>query len=337
MRKSFIGAALVGALALAGCSAQADPGEQTGGEMTVETPIGAPEKTTLAIALSAPNVDSQAPVRIAIDKGFYEEEGLTIEIIDADSAREGLVGGSLDLAVDGSVNLVDAGVAGTGIKIVAGYRQREPMLIAARNSVQSPADLEGKQVILGDAPGTPRIDLRLNLLAEAGFDLDGVGYQDVYPPGFSNAWVENFVQGQAELTVIFPRHIPLIEAADGYLVLDELKEWPNDSVAATDSWIEANPNTLARFIRATSKGIEIYKDLSQKDYVLDLMEGLDFTVTDEMRTDFVYEYGPLLYDADMGLAEASFREVLEAEGAEAPEWSVYTNTLQLERAQKSLK
>ncbi|UYN83810.1 MAG: ABC transporter substrate-binding protein [Microcella sp.] len=335
MRKSFIGAALVGVLALAGCSAPAEPGEQPDDAITVDTPIGEPEKTTLTIALSAPNVDSQAPVRIAIDQGFYEEEGLTIEIIDADNAREGLVGGSLDLAVDGSVNLVDAAAAGTGITIVAGYRQREPFLIAARNSVQQPSDLEGKQIILGDAPGTPRVELRETLLAEAGFDLSGVNFQAVFPPGFSNAWVENFVQGQVEMTVLFPRHIPLIEEADGYLILEELKEWPNDSLAATESWVEQNPNTLARFIRATMKGIEIYKDLSQKDYVLELMEGLDFTVTDAMRTDLVYAYGPLLYDTDMGLNEASFREALEAEGAEAPEWSVYTNTVNLERAQRS--
>ncbi len=336
MRKSITAAALVSVLALAGCSAPATGGGAGGESVTVDTPIGAPEKTELTIALSAPNVDSQAPVHIAMDKGFYEEEGLTIKIIDADNIREGLVGGSLDLGVDNTIDLIDAAVAGTGLKIVAGYRAREPFLLAASADIKNPADLEGKQVILGDAPGTPIIDVRLKELAKAGFDLDGVGYQAVFPPGFSNAWVENFVADQVKLTPLFPRHIPIIEEAGGHFVLNEMMEWPNDSLATSEKWVEANPNTLARFIRATTKGIEIYKDLSQQEYVQTLMAGKDFKVTEAELDPEIYAYGPALYDENMMLNQASFDDALEAFGMETPEWTSYVDELNLTRAMAEL-
>ncbi len=336
MRKSITAAALVSVLALAGCSAPSAGGGGGESAVTVDTPIGAAEKSELTIALSAPNVDSQAPVHIAIDQGFYEAEGLTITIIDADNIREGLVGGSLDLGVDNSIDLIDAAVAGTGLTIVAGYRAREPFLIAASADVKVPADLEGKQVILGDAPGTPIIDVRLNELAKAGFDLEGVGYQAVFPPGFSNAWVQNFVAGQVTLTPLFPRHIPIIEAAGGHFVLDEMKEWPNDSLAASSSWAAANPNTLARFIRATTKGIAVYKDLSQQEYVQTLMAGKDFKISDAELDPKIYAYGPNLYDENMLLNQASFEEALKAFDMAVPEWDSYVDELNLQRAMAAL-
>lgn len=334
MFKSWTAVVLAGVLALSACTGGDDG---TGGpSVTVDTPIGAPEKTTLKLALSAPNVDSQAPVFVALDKGFYQEEGLTIEIIDAQSIREGLVGGSLDLGVDNSVDLVQAAQADTGLKIVAGWRQREPFLMAASKEVTKPADLDGKQVVLGDGPGVPIVDVRLDLLKQSGFDLKDVKYKAVYPPGFSNAWVENFLSGQVHLTPLFPRHRPAVERAGGHLVLDEWKEWPNDSLAATEKWVSQNPNTLARFIRATLKGLKLWKDPKNQKYIQDLMVSKDFTVTADERAAAVYLQGPKLYDVDMGLSEDGFRGALEAQGLELPEMTSFVDPVNLQRAQKDL-
>ncbi len=339
MRKSMTAAALVGILALSACSGS--PGGSTdpddGDAVTVDTPIGAPEKTELTIALSAPNLDSQAPVFIALDKGFYEDEGLTINVIDADNIREGLIGGSLDIAVEDAMGVVDAAVAGTGLKVVAGYRARQPYILAVSEGIDQPEDLAGQQIIIGDSPGVPINDVRMNLMAEEGdFDIRDVNWQDVYPPGFSNAWVENFVQGQVHLTPLFPRHIPIVEDAGGRFVLNIMKEWPNDVVTATEGWIAANPNTLARFIRATTKGMELYKDLSQQEYVQAMGEANDFRVTDAERDPAIYAYGPELYNENMLLNEANFADAMRAFGMEMPEWSSFVDTVNLERAQRAL-
>ncbi|GAA3935649.1 ABC transporter substrate-binding protein [Microbacterium soli] len=338
MKKSIIAAALAGTLLLSGCSGSPGGSGEQAPEVSVDTPIGAPETTELTIALSAPNLDSQAPVYIALDKGYYEDEGLTINVIDADNIREGLIGGSLDVAVEDAAAVVDAAVAGTGLKIVAGYRARQPYIIAASADIQDPSDLEGRQIILGDAPGVPINDVRMDIMAqEGGFDIRDVGWKDVYPPGFSNAWVENFVAGQVALTPVFPRHIPIVEEAGGHFIINTMKEWPNDVLAASESWISANPNTLARFIRATTKGMALYKDLSQQEYVQSMMEKADFKITDTEREPEIYAYGPELYNENMLMLEESrYAEALSAFGMDMPEWSTFVDTTQLERAQKSL-
>ncbi len=335
MKRGIAGVvALTLGLALTACGDDDDSSSSS--DVSVDTAIGDPEKTDLTIALSAPNVDSQAPVRIAIDKGYYKDEGLTVKVIDADNIREGIIGGSLDLGVENTVDIIGAAAAGTDLRIVAGYRQREPYIIAASKDVAKPSDLDGKQVILGDAPGTPIIEVRLKELANASFDLTDVDYKAVYPPGFSDAWVENFVSGQVDATVIFPRHRPIIEKAGGHFILDEIKEWPNDSVAATTDWIAENPNTLARFLRATMKGLAIYEDPSQQKYVQTMMEGEGFEISDGERQTEIYAFGPELYDPDMGMKQDSFEEALNAFGAKVPDWDSYTDTVNLERAQSAL-
>ncbi|NUR89976.1 MAG: ABC transporter substrate-binding protein, partial [Nonomuraea sp.] len=292
-------AVVLAVLVLAGCSgttAEKPKPAATG-------PIGAPEKTTVKIGMRLPNLDTNAPIEIAIDKGFYKEEGLTVQRVEVQSIREGLVGGSLDFGAEASPDVVAAATAGTNLRIVAGYRNREPFVVAVQPDIAKPQDLAGKPVLLGANPGTIEYDVRMQLLKEAGFDLTGVQTKAVNLPGGSNAWVEQFNQGKLAMTVIFPRHKKLVK---GRIVLDVMKEWPNDSLAATKDFVDQNPNTTARFIRATIKAMKLYKDPSQQEYVQRMMQAKGFTVTPAEKDPSVYAYGPLLYDDDMGLNPKGF-------------------------------
>ncbi|MFI6386636.1 ABC transporter substrate-binding protein [Nonomuraea sp. NPDC050547] len=296
-------------------------------------PIGAPEKTALKIGMRLPNLDTNAPVEIALDKGFYKEEGLTVERVEVQSIREGLVGGSLDFGAEASPDVVAAATAGTGLRIVAGYRNREPFVVVVRPEIAKPQDLAGKPVLLGANPGTIEYDVRTQLLKEAGFDLTGVAVKPVNLPGGSNAWVEQFKQGKLAMTVIFPRHKKLVQ---GRMVLDVMKEWPNDSLTALKDFVDRNPNTTARFIRATIKGIKVYKDPAQQAYVQKLMRAKGFTVTPLEEEPEVYANGPLLYDDDMGLNPKGFEELLAVLKLPPAPFASFTHLGQLTRAQDAL-
>lgn len=321
-------AALVALLVITGCGSTAEPPKAL-----ATGPIAAPEKTALKIGMRLPNLDTNAPIEIAIDKGFYKEEGLSVERVEVQSIREGLVGGSLDFGAEASPDVVAAATAGTGLKIVAGYRNREPFVVAVQPEIAKPQDLAGKPILLGANPGTIEYDVRMQLLKEAGFDLTGVAVKPVNLPGGSNAWVEQFKQKKLALTVIFPRHKNLIQ---GRLVLDVMKEWPNDSLTATQDFVAKNPNTTARFIRATLKAMKLYKDPAQQKYVQDMMKTKGFTVTPNELKPEVYAFGPQLYDEDMGLNAKGFEELLAVLKMPPAAFDSFTDLTQLHRAQDAL-
>ncbi|MDP7209021.1 MAG: ABC transporter substrate-binding protein, partial [Acidimicrobiales bacterium] len=309
---------------------------------TTEAPdIGAAEKADLAIGIRIPNVGSNAPLFVGIDQGFYADEGLTIEIVETESVREGLVGGSLDFALAESMDVVDAASIGVPISIIAGYRNRQPFYVATHSSIGSPEDLAGKDILLGGTPGSLDYDLRAGVMAENGYDISGVDVNPVSVPGGSNAWVELLLEGELDMTVFFARHKPSIVDAGHNVVLDVFKEWPNDSIAAADDFVASNPNTTARFIRATLRAMEYWMDPSNQDAVQTMAPNYGFNPKDAEKDPAVYGEDLALYDVDMGLDPAAFDEALGKLvdlGAfdSAPAMDTYTNLDALHAAQDAL-
>ena len=309
---------------------------------TTEAPdIGAAEKADLTIGIRIPNVGSNAPLFVGIDQGFYADEGLTVEIIETESVREGLVGGSLDFALAESMDVVDAASIGVPISIVAGYRNRQPFYVATHSSIGSPEDLAGKDILLGGTPGSLDYDLRAGVMAENGYDISGVDVNPVSVPGGSNAWVELLLEGELDMTVFFARHKPSIVDAGHNVVLDVFKEWPNDSIAAADDFVASNPNTTARFIRATLRAMEFWMDPSNQDAVQAMAPNYGFNPKDAEKDPAVYGEDLALYDVDMGLDPAAFDEALGKLvdlGAfdSAPAMGTYTNLDALHAAQDAL-
>jgi len=309
---------------------------------TTEAPdIGAAEKADLTIGIRIPNVGSNAPLFVGIDQGFYADEGLTVEIIETESVREGLVGGSLDFALAESMDVVDAASIGVPISIVAGYRNRQPFYVATHSSIGSPEDLAGKDILLGGTPGSLDYDLRAGVMAENGYDISGVDVNPVSVPGGSNAWVELLLEGELDMTVFFARHKPSIVDAGHNVVLDVFKEWPNDSIAAADDFVASNPNTTARFIRATLRAMEFWMDPSNQDAVQAMAPNYGFNPKDAEKDPAVYGEDLALYDVDMGLDPAAFDEALGKLvdlGAfdSAPAFDTYTDLDALHAAQDAL-
>mgnify|MGYP001204728500 CR=1 FL=1 len=298
--------------------------------------MGAAETSKVTVGIRIPNVGSNAPLYVAVDQGFYAEEGLEVEIIEAESVSAGLVGGSLQFAIGEASDAVNAAAEGTGLEIVAGYRNRQPFYVAVGKDIETPADLEGKDVLLGGTPGSLDFDLRASLMKDAGFDITGVTVNPVSVPGGSNAWVEQLLAGNLSASVFFARHRPGIIEAGHTLVLDTYKEWPNDSVVAHKDFVDANPNTVARFIRATLRGMQIWKDPSNQAYVQEMMPEYGFRVKEPEYLVDVYQADLDMYDKDMGLDPAAFANMLSVFGMEATSFESYTDVSALNLAQSSL-
>ena len=297
--------------------------------------IGEPETAKVTLGIRTGNIGSVAPLYIAQENGYYAEEGLEVEIIITDQVQEGIVGGSLNLGAfdpDATVESINQGVP---LIMVAGNRQREPLIIGTAPGITEIGQLDGKDIALGLGPGDPATKFRLDALTEANWDLTGANVQYVSPPGGSDARVELLLGGQIALTYMFPRHKKPVTDAGGILIVDDyLDPFLNDVFISTEEWAAANPNALARFIKATIRGKQIFADLGQKDAVLALMAEAGFEVGEPERE--FYEFDPPQHDIDMAIPEDGYENLMAASGIDDPGFAEVTTLDSLHLAQAAL-
>jgi len=245
--------------------------------------IDAPEQTSITIGYELPNLNSRAPLLIALDRGYFTDAGFTdVQLIQADQALPGLVGGSLNFGIVGALDAAAGAAEGLPIQSVAGYQNYTANIIAVAPDITAPADLAGKDIVLGGTPGSADADFRLALLKEAGWDLEGVAYNAVTPEGFSNAWVQLFAEGRIALTPAFNRHRQAIADAGGVIVVDRF-DYGSDLLATNKDWAAANPNTIKAFQVALIRALADLKDPANDEYVFSLGEREGIVITDGIK------------------------------------------------------
>jgi NitT/TauT family transport system substrate-binding protein len=125
----------------------------------------------VVIATSSMTLTS-VPYLVAIEKKFFEKEGLTAQyvVMRSDVAVKGLLTGDVDYNQSVS-SVLRAGVAGAPLVTVAGIYNRTFFELIARGDVRSLADLKGKTVGISRYGASTEYALRFGLKAN-GIDPD---------------------------------------------------------------------------------------------------------------------------------------------------------------------
>jgi NitT/TauT family transport system substrate-binding protein len=183
----------IGALILAGCAPTAAP---AGKALTkIRVPMG-------YIA----NVQ-YAPFYIAVDKGYFADEGLEIEFdyrFETDGMK--LVGaGELPFAIVSGEQVPLARAKGLPVVYVMHWWQKFAVAVAslADKNIQTPADLAGKSVGLPGFFGASYVGWR-GLLEQAGLKESDVKVQDI---GFTQ--VAALQQGKVDAAVVYINNEPI--------------------------------------------------------------------------------------------------------------------------------
>jgi ABC-type nitrate/sulfonate/bicarbonate transport system substrate-binding protein len=271
------------AMAVVGSAALAAGLVGSGAVLAQESPaiagIGTPEKPVLTLGYRLPSYNSVAPLLVAKDRGYWQDCGLQdVQLVQTEEVTPGLVSGSLDVGLIETIDGGQAQIDGLPLKIIAGYRPYSRNIIAVRPEIGTPADLAGKDILLGGTPGTRDADVRLGFLREAGYDLTGVPFNAVTVEGGSDAWVALLLEGKLFLTPVFNRHVRTVTEAGMQLWVDQ-KDFGSDHVAATTDFIAANPNSTAAFLCGLIQGIQVWQDPANKEYILGLAEATGIEIT----------------------------------------------------------
>lgn len=255
MRTTFRGSAiavgLITALTLSACGGSEPATQATAGG-------GGLEKTTIKVG-NLP-IPDPAPLFIAQAKGFFKEEGLTVEpvqITGGAAALPSIKSGALDISQTNYVSTFLAASKGEKIKIVADSYQAAAnnfnLMVTKDSPIQAVAGLKGKTIFVNNLRniGTLAVEATLKV---AGLTAADVKFVEKPFPEMGDA----LVAGQADAAWLTEPFITATQNNLGFRKLadtmsGEMENFPIAAWMATDEWAQKNPKTLAAFQRAMAK------------------------------------------------------------------------------------
>jgi NitT/TauT family transport system substrate-binding protein len=255
-------------LALAACAPAAAPAKPTtaapaAAPAAAKPAAQAPEVTTVRVG--AFPISSLAPFYVADMKGWFQEEGLTIEKIPQ-FGPQGLTvleSGNMDLNFGDTISSTVAISKGFKFTIVApasSARDAPPdsatLLVPVGSPIKSPKDLEGKRVAV-DAVGGIGWTYSSALTEQAGGDPKKVQFVELPFPQMPDALLNNQVDA-AQLSEP-GRSLVLKTGRVEVLAYPIVQVQPGAEIShvlGKEDWVQSHPETLRRFLRAYGKGIE---------------------------------------------------------------------------------
>ena len=205
-----------------------------------------------------------APQYAAISEGFFEEEGIEIDLTlssGADKVTAAVLSGDVDIGFCGSEATIYVYNGGEKdyLKTFAQLTQKDGSFLVSRKKIENFTlkDLVGKTVIGGRTGGMPEMTFEW-ALREAGIDpkKDLTIDTSVAFAAMGGA----FIGGTGDFVTLFePTALEIEQQGYGYVVasIGELGGIvPYTSYSARISYIEENPEIIKKFTNAIQKGLD---------------------------------------------------------------------------------
>lgn len=279
-------------------------------------PIGCRQAEQEAITLQLHEVTRSvfyAPQYIALERGFFAEEGLNVEITTSggsEKAMTALLSREADLCLAGpetGVYVMNEGKEDHPV-IVGQLTKRDGSFLIARTPTDAFSwdDLKGKTIIGGRAGGMPIMTLRW-VMANNGL-IDGENCTVIDSIQF-NLMAGAFEGGEGDYVTLFePTATEFQKAGKGYIVANiglESGEVPYTCYFASQKMIAEHPERIEAFLRAIYKAQQWIETASDEEaakamqpYFPDTsLESLEAVVQSYRATDS-WMKDPIMQEAD---------------------------------------
>jgi NitT/TauT family transport system substrate-binding protein len=256
VRLALVPLMLAVALAVAACGGDDGEGSGAAGSASgvATSGTGAPEQKQITFGI-LPTPD-YAPVQIAIERGFFEEEGLdvTAQIISPGGAVPAVVGGSMQIAGINWISFLLAVNRNIDLQVVAEADRGTPgyaeFLVKKDSDIKGLEDLGGQKVGVVSTPGNCDV-IPLDALQKQGAERK---------PEFVNLAIPDMpatIERGGVASACVPEPTLSAASADLRSVFDvfsgEYEGFPIVGYSTSGKFAEANPNTIGAVRRALAK------------------------------------------------------------------------------------
>jgi NitT/TauT family transport system substrate-binding protein len=218
------------------------------------------EDVTIAMGF-IPNVQF-TPVYVALERGFFAEQGLEIDLdygMETDLLQR-LATGNIRFAIGSGDQVALARANGLPVVYVANWYRRFPVCVVAMadSGIETPEDLIGRTV------GTPAMEGAsyigwLAFLDAAGIPRDSVDLQVI---GYTQ--VASLTENRVDAAVSYALNEPVQLRQAGYDInvfyLDEYTQLVSNGLITNDATIADDPDLVQRVVTALVQGIQATLD-----------------------------------------------------------------------------
>jgi len=211
-----------------------------------------------------------APLYVAINEGYFEENGLKIKLSNgggADKVMTAITSKSADIGLMGPEATIYCHVNGQkDYPIIFGQlTQRDGSFLVARNAQPDFewTDLKGKRVLAGRAGGVPAMSLQY-AVEKSGLTLNDLNFDTTVAFDLMASVFES--DKSVDYTTLFePTASQFVLEGKGYVVAavgEASGEVAFTSFSASKSYIKNNPDKIEKFLKAIVKGYKFICDNS---------------------------------------------------------------------------
>ena len=206
-------------------------------------------------------VGDHSPYFVALDKGWYKEEGLEVNIVPGKGSGDVVKKvdvGSVDIGIVDTGVLIVARAQGANVKIVSMLFDKSPycMWMWKDSGINSPRDLVGKKI--GAPPGDAQRTIFPALAQVNGFDPDKVTFVNIA----AEAKFTALAAKQVDVIFDYYSGAPFYYKAMGRENVKHMMfaDWGVDvysnALVASEKYIKENPGIIKRFVKASLRGWE---------------------------------------------------------------------------------
>lgn len=226
-----------------------------------------------------------APLYVAINNGYFEEEGLTVEITNgggADKSMTAVISGQADIGLMGpeaAIYIYNEGRSDYPI-IFGQLTRKDGSFIVAREEMPDFkwSDLAGSEILGGRKGGAPAMALEYALKKNS--LIDGTNININYDVQF-DLMTSAFDSGVGDFCTMFePAASNFVKAGKGHIVASvgsEAGDMPFTAFMATKSYLTNNNDKVEKFMRAIKKGMDFVHSNSSQTIAQTIVASFDGT------------------------------------------------------------